>query len=232
MVLIPLVAAAEDWTPAEREILRSLWIGSSANRCRPTRATGSPTTRPRSLWARRCSSTRGSAPNGKVACATCHLPERQFQDGLPLGRGVGPTPRRTMPIAGTAYSPWLFWDGRKDSLWAQALGPLESAVEHGGDRTLYAHLIARHYRDEYEALFGPLPALAPAARGRPARRRVRPRGLEAMAAQDRDRVNRVFANLGKAIAAYERRLQFAPAPFDRYVEAVLAERRAAGRCAR
>jgi cytochrome c peroxidase len=37
-----------------------------------------------------------------------------------------------MPIAGTAYSPFLFWDGRKDSQWAQALGPLESTVEHGG----------------------------------------------------------------------------------------------------
>ena len=28
-----------------------------------------------------------------------------------------------MPIAGMARSPFLFWDGRKDSLWAQALGP-------------------------------------------------------------------------------------------------------------
>ena len=29
-----------------------------------------------------------------------------------------------MPIVGAGYSTWLFWDGRKDSLWAQALGPL------------------------------------------------------------------------------------------------------------
>ncbi len=61
--------------------------------------------------------------NGKVACATCHLPEKQFQDGTPLARGIGETTRRTMPIAGTAYSPWMFWDGRADSQWAQALGP-------------------------------------------------------------------------------------------------------------
>jgi hypothetical protein len=71
--------------------------------------------------------------NGEVSCASCHLPERQFQDDLALAKGVGVTTRRTMPIAGTAYSPWLFWDGRKDSQWSQALGPLESAVEHGGD---------------------------------------------------------------------------------------------------
>lgn len=52
-----------------------------------------------------------------------------------------------MPIAGGAHSPWQFWDGRADSQWAQALGPLESGVEHGGDRTLYAHVIAANYRE-------------------------------------------------------------------------------------
>ena len=37
--------------------------------------------------------------NGEVACATCHLPERQFQDDLPLAVGMGTTTRRTMPIS-------------------------------------------------------------------------------------------------------------------------------------
>jgi len=72
--------------------------------------------------------------NGRVSCATCHDRENDFQDSMPLAKGMGTTNRRTMPIAGAPYSPFLFWDGRKDSLWAQALGPLESAVEHGGDR--------------------------------------------------------------------------------------------------
>jgi cytochrome c peroxidase len=91
--------------------------------------------------------------NGEVACASCHLPGKQFQDGTRLGKGVGTTDRRTMTVIGAAHSPWQFWDGRKDSQWAQALGPLESAVEHGGDRTQYVHLATRHYRAEYEALF-------------------------------------------------------------------------------
>jgi hypothetical protein len=26
-----------------------------------------------------------------------------------------------MPLAGTAHSPFLFWDGRKDSQWAETL---------------------------------------------------------------------------------------------------------------
>lgn len=65
-----------------------------------------------------------------------------------------------MPIAGTARSPFLFWDGRKDSLWAQALGPLESSVEHGGTRAQYAHVVADAYALEYEQLFGALPNLS------------------------------------------------------------------------
>ena len=144
--------------------------------------------------------------DGKVACGTCHQPERGFQDGTALGHGVGVTARRTMPIAATSRSPFLFWDGRKDSLWAQALGPLESAVEHGGTRDQYAHLIADRYRAEYQDVFGPLPDLS----------------------SGRDAITRVFVNVGKAIAAYERRLEFGPAPFDRYVDAITEGQRGDG----
>ncbi|MGE4055382.1 MAG: cytochrome-c peroxidase, partial [Vicinamibacterales bacterium] len=122
--------------------------------------------------------TRLSA-NGHVSCATCHIPEREFQDGIPLAKGVGVTNRRTMPIAGMAHSPFLFWDGRKDSLWAQALGPLESPVEHGGSREQYAQAIAAHYRPDYEVIFGAMPAIS-----------------------TRDEATAVFVNIGKAIAAY------------------------------
>ena len=112
--------------------------------------------------------------NQAVSCATCHAPERQFQDGLPVGQGVGTGSRRTMPIAGAAHSPWLFWDGRKDSLWSQALGPLEDAVEHGSNRTRIAQLLRRHYEAEYEALFGPMPDLTGLAAGCRARKATRP----------------------------------------------------------
>jgi len=72
--------------------------------------------------------------NGKVACATCHKIDRQFQDDLPLGEGLGTANRRTMPLAGAAWKRWFFWDGRKDSLWSQALSPLENAAEQAGNR--------------------------------------------------------------------------------------------------
>ena len=170
--------------------------------------------------------------NGKVSCATCHVPEKNFQDGTPLGTGVGTTGRRTMPIAGTDRSPWFFWDGRKDSLWSQALGPLESAVEHGGDRVKYVRLVSAAYRAQYEQLFGPLPDLSgipshASPNGSPAARAAWGR----MTPAQQDSVNRVFANIGKAIAAYERKLQPGVSRFDRYVDAVVAENRAAAHAA-
>jgi len=159
--------------------------------------------------------------NGQVACATCHLPDRQFQDDVPLARGVGMTGRRTMPIAGMAYSPFLFWDGRKDSLWSQALGPLESPVEHGGNRTQYAHLIADHYRTAYEGVFGPLPRIdhLPPQAG-PVPDPEAAKAWRAMPETDREAVTGVFANIGKAIAAFERTILPPPTRFDAYASAL------------
>jgi cytochrome c peroxidase len=162
--------------------------------------------------------------NGAVSCASCHEPDKQFQDGLPLARGVARGTRRAMPVVGAAYSTWFFWDGRKDSLWAQALGPLEDAVEHGGNRLRYVRLMQSYYRAEYEALFGPMPDL----RGLPedAGPSGTPAEQSAWAALDpatQDAVSRVFANLGKAIAAYEKTLAYGEARFDRYVEGLVAK---------
>jgi cytochrome c peroxidase len=160
--------------------------------------------------------------NGAVSCASCHDPQRQFQDGLPVGRGVGTGSRRAMPIVGAAYSSWLFWDGRKDSLWSQALGPLEDEVEHGGNRTRFAHLVAENYRKDYEALFNAMPSLERLPRDAgPNGSAAEKVAWAAMDDDQRESVSRVFSNLGKAIAAYEKTLQHEPSRLDRYVDAVL-----------
>ena len=163
----------------------------------------------------------GLSASGKVACATCHLPDRQFQDDIPLGRGAGVTDRRTMPLAGTGHAPFLFWDGRKDSLWSQALGPLESSVEHGGDRTAYARHIAAAYRDPYEAVFGPLPDLEhlPQHAG-PVADPAASAAWHNMSPADQNAVTSVFVNIGKAIAAYERTIPVPESRFDTYAQAL------------
>jgi cytochrome c peroxidase len=158
--------------------------------------------------------------NGRVSCATCHQPERAFTDGLGRAVGIGTASRSAMPLIGVAYNPWFTADGRADSLWAQALGPMENPVEHGGSRTQYAHLIAEHYREPYEAIFGPLPDLStlPARagplEGEPGK------AWEAMTTGDQDAVTRVYVNMAKAIAAYQSRLIPGPSRFDYYVFAM------------
>jgi len=216
------------WSAQDVETLRSMWIGELGEVPADPSNRWADDERAAALGHRLFFDTRLSS-NGRVSCATCHLPERQFQDDVALARGVGRTDRRTMPIAGTAHASFLFWDGRKDSQWSQALGPLESPVEHGGSRARYAHVIAEHYRAEYEAIFGALPDLSavpteagpvpdPAARD----------AWDALDAARRDDVTAVFVNIGKAIAAYERRIQPGASRFDDYVAAIDDRGRARG----
>jgi len=164
--------------------------------------------------------------DASVSCATCHDPELGLGDELPLAVGVGDVPRHSPSLWNVAHNRWFFWDGRADSLWAQALGPLESPVEHGSSRLAIAHLIHGDagLREAYEAIFGPLPDLDDDARFPPEGRPVaddpdHPHALAwaSMTAEDRHAVNVVFSNVGKAIAAYERRLIADDSRFDTFV---------------
>jgi cytochrome c peroxidase len=148
-----------NWTNKELASIRNLWLGSLP--ALPPDPSNKYANDPRAAaLGQKIFFDRRFSVNGKVACASCHKPERTFADGRARAKGIGETPRKSMSIVGSAYSPWLFWDGRKDSLWAQALGPLENPLEHGGNRTMYARLIDKHYRSEFEAVFGKLPDLS------------------------------------------------------------------------
>lgn len=160
---------------------------------------------------------QGMSRDGTVSCSTCHKIDRQFQDDLPQAVGVGHTNRRTMPLAGVARDPWFFWDGRRDSLWAQALTPLENPLEQAGNRTAYAHYMKTRFGERYERIFGPLPDFS----GMPLN--ASPLGTDAeraawnaMSGAQRDAINGVYANIGKAIAAFERSIEPAPTRFDRF----------------
>lgn len=212
---------ASRWSTRERETLRSLTLAQLPALSADASNRYADDARAAALGHRLFFDTRFSG-TGKVSCATCHDPATQFQDAKPLAVGVDTAARRTMPVAGTAHSPWQFWDGRADSQWAQALGPLESAVEHGGNRTQYLRLVASHYRREYERVFGPLPELTGLPRHAGPVDNPEWRGAwETLTAGRRDAISRVYANIGKAIAAYERQLTFAPSRFDRYVQVEL-----------
>jgi cytochrome c peroxidase len=127
--------------------------------------------------------------SGNISCGTCHNPSLGWQDGLAKGVGAkgGQLGRRTPTILNSAWSEPLFWDGRAATLEAQAKGPLASAAEMNMP---HAEVVA-----EISSIPGYVKAFSTAYPG------------EAI----------TIDAVAKAIAAYERTVVSAPAPFDRWV---------------
>lgn len=229
-VLVPLLAGVvaflfvpprpDQWTGAEMKTLRALSLASLPPLASDKSNHVADDPRAVALGHKLFFDTRFSA-NGQVSCASCHIPELNFQDARAHGRGIADTRRRTQSIVGTAYQEWFFWDGRRDSQWSQALTPLEHADEHGGDRAMYAHRLAQEYRAEYEALFGDLPDLNHVPpHAAPFGDDQARAAWDAMPEETQRAVSRVYTNLGKAIAAYERQIKPGETRFDRYVAAL------------
>ena len=99
------------------------------------------------------------SPKG-VSCATCHDPARYFTDGKPLSVGIGTARRNAPTVVDAARRRWNGWDGKFDSLWSQALSPIEHPDEMGGDRVAMLRLVRddASLRAAYERAFGPFPA--------------------------------------------------------------------------
>jgi cytochrome c peroxidase len=165
-----------------------------------------------------------STPSGQ-ACAACHAPEAAFADpesDLPVSRGARPGwygSRNDMTIAYAAFVPslhrnqegiWvggLFWDGRANSLAAQAQGPPLNPLEMANPDTL---AIAEKLRAlSYAGLF--TDAYGPDALRNP---------------------STAFTNMADAIEAYEKTSEVSPfsSNYDRWLrgEAGLSEQELRG----
>jgi cytochrome c peroxidase len=148
---------------------------------------------------------------GRVACATCHHPARGFSNGQPSDPRFPGVARNPPSLWNVAFNRWFFWDGRKDSLWSQALAPFESEAEYATSRDAVVRRVVCEpsYRDAYEAAFGPI-------------RQATTCLDQAPVFQERSEVARVFAHVGKAIAAFEETLIATDSKFDRFVAALRA----------
>lgn len=168
--------------------------------------------------------------DGKMSCASCHQPERFFTDGQPRSGGANSRLGRNTPTTvGTGHQTWFYWDGRRDSLWSQALIPFEAPNEMASDRVTVLKRIAgnRELNDMFTGVFGhppALPAAGPALidgagplAAEPARS-----NWHHLGARDKRRINRSYARVGKSIEAYIRTQQFQPNLLDRYVRALRA----------
>jgi len=126
----------------------------------------------------------------------------------------------------TAHTPWLDWDGRADSLWAQALEPIDHSAELAIPRSVFvARLLARDGQ-QYNAVFGAPASLPPPEAllqvGSPLGDAAAQRRRVAWSAAKQQAIDEVFSRAGKALMAYQRQLRFPQAPFDRFVDALVA----------
>ncbi len=213
-----------NWSPTELAAVRQLWIGSLGKE--PPDPTNAVANDPRAATlGHQLFFDKNLSDDGSVSCATCHDPEIAFADNNELAEGRGKAPRNTPSIIGVAFNRFQFWDGRADSLWSQALGPMESTVEHGTNRMYIARQIFKNYRNKYEALFGKMADLNDENRFPSLNQSLENSAVrlawDNMRPNDQQIVLRIFTNVGKSIAAYERLLRPAIAPFDQFADSLL-----------
>ena len=124
--------------------------------------------------------------NGKVACVSCHDFAKSTTDAKRFAQGIGQGTRNTPTLINVFMNRWFFWDGRADSLWLQALGPIESKLEMGGSwPAIYQLFITdKNLLVAYNTIFINTP--------------LNPQ--QPFVALD---ANRFKTNIGKALAAFE-----------------------------
>ncbi|HEY4002383.1 MAG TPA: cytochrome c peroxidase [Candidatus Xenobia bacterium] len=124
-----------------------------------------------------------------VSCASCHDPRHAFTDPGPVSHGVGGKTgaRRAPTVLNAMFNVQQFWDGRADSLEAQAKGPLTNPLEMAmpSDDAVVAKVAGdARYHGRFEAAFG------------------RPVCLD---------------DIAEAISCFERMQVSCDAPFDRFM---------------
>ena len=147
----------------------------------------------------------GLAPDGRLACASCHVPALGFADGRPRGQGREPLARNTPSLLNAGQQRWLGWDGAFDSLWSQALQPLLDPREMASHP---AHLRQQLQQD-------PTLACLWAASGPP----VTPNSATPTSATAGDQA--LLRHLAKALGAYVATLQSGRTTFDRFRDALV-----------
>jgi cytochrome c peroxidase len=134
--------------------------------------------------------------SGTKACASCHVPERNWTDNLRTGVGMAEVDRNTPTLMNVRGQRWYGWDGAADSLWSQSLRPIVDVRElaatprHVADLIRQDEQLSCHYRK----VFGGPPS----------------------SADD----EAVFVNIGKALAAFQETLFSGRTPFDQFRDAL------------
>ncbi|MEM7428861.1 MAG: cytochrome c peroxidase [Pseudomonadota bacterium] len=141
--------------------------------------------------------------NGKIACSSCHDPQRGWTDGLAKAGGLGRLDRNTQSLFNVGANRWFGWAGRNDSLWAHSIGPILDAKEMGMTAEKVADVVRsdRNLSDAYSRTFSREAAgVAP---------------------------TELLVDVAKALAAFQETIVSDPTAFDRFRDALARGDRAA-----
>ena len=93
-----------------------------------------------------------------ISCASCHDPAEGFAKHTQFGVGVkGQMGGRNSPVSyNRILSGAQFWDGRADSLEAQAVGPIANPIEMGNTHDACVECLKAipGYKQQFEKVFG------------------------------------------------------------------------------
>ena len=134
--------------------------------------------------------------SGTKACASCHVPERNWTDNRARGVGMAELDRNTPTIMNLRRQRWYGWDGAADSLWSQSLRPIVDVRELAATPRHVANLVRadEQLSCRYQRVYGTPPS---------------PTDDEA-----------VFVNVGKVLAAFQETLVSGSTPFDQFRNAL------------
>jgi cytochrome c peroxidase len=180
------------------------------------------------------------APQGQptnLSCASCHNLARAGADtaSVPgnVSSGAGWTDVNALPLDNVAYQHLFTWNGRADSLWAQAFAVAENPVTMNGNRLNTAWVIfndTTKLLPAYNMAFGiqsPFPLLDATypKNGKPGNGTCDPTlttepfgdAYDCMTTDQQTQITRVLVNWAKALAAYEATLVSGDTPFDQFM---------------
>ncbi|WP_124949284.1 cytochrome-c peroxidase [Sulfuriferula thiophila] len=130
--------------------------------------------------------------DGATSCATCHIPEKAFADGLRVAKGISGQlgTRNTPTLLNVNHATSLFWDGRRATLEEQAQDPFINPREQGlkdHEAIVKAVQADTGYQSAFKQVFGASSSVI------------------------------TLAHITQALAAFERSLIAVDAPYDDYV---------------
>ncbi len=104
---------------------------------------------------------RRLSKNNEVSCADCHHPQSGWAAATQFGVGVGgQTGNRNSPISfNRILSREQFWDGRAESLEAQAIGPIANPIEMASTHDLAVKFVSENevYQYQFDQVFSRAP---------------------------------------------------------------------------